>query len=153
MVDLREKLPGDRLFDRLPSIWSPKDDEDTGSDASEEVIGAEADDQADENDWEARTEGTETDQDGDDADDGGTRLRKILLGLSVFGAVLSVGAALLRRVLRDDAQEGDEADDLETEVADDDETGDIDEGTAAMVGLAFLAAVETLRDRLLYPTE
>jgi hypothetical protein len=149
MVDLREKLPGDRLLGRLPSIWSPKDDEDTGREPDVGAIGA--DDDTDST-WEARTEGVETDP-VDEADDGGTRLRKILLGLSVFGAVLSVGAALLRRVLGDDAHEGDEAEPADTELETDDAEGGIDEGTAAMVGLAFLAAVETLRDRLLHPTE
>lgn len=150
--ELLDRLPGERLRQRLPSVWSPGEEDD--------------DEQAAEDgEWKADPvdpEGEETDDVGPDEDDESTgKLRTVLLGLSVFGAALAVGAAVVRRALGRNGGDDESDEEEKTAVGTGDADGEndepvsrpVDEGTAALIGLAFLAAVEALRDRLASPTE
>lgn len=150
--DLIDRLPGSRLRQRLPSVWSPRDSEaapaspppDDGTDLAE---AAEAADTAD------TTFGADATADAEDVDgEDGDRLRRLLLVLSAFGAALSVGAAVAWRLLgrEETDEEGDtEAPAPEPEPEPTLPTPAREEGTAALLGLGFLAGVEALRDRLL----
>lgn len=153
--ELLDRLPGERLRQRLPSVWSPRDGDDDSEDAEQE--------HEESAEWTA--EPVETDAAAaEDEDENGGRLRTVLLGVSVLGAVMAVGAAVLRTLLGrgDDDSEDEDAQNVEAEAVEstpeesaesETERTPMDEGTAALLGLAFLSAVEALRDRLLHPTE
>lgn len=81
-----------------------------------------------------------------DSGDGRRRLRTVLLGVSVFGGVLAVVAALVRRALGRDAD--DDEQEPEEEPEPEAESPPLEEGTAAALGLAFLLVAEAIRDWL-----
>jgi hypothetical protein len=156
--DLIDRLPGSRLRQRLPSVWSPRDsdDEAPGSPPPDTPVetdlgeAAEAADTA-ETTFDAAPEDDDVDDEASD-DEGGGRLRSALLGLSAFGALLSVGAAVAWRLLGRGGDEDEDQADAEPAPPEPEpapSTPTREEGTAALLGLGFLAGVAALRDRLL----
>jgi hypothetical protein len=137
--DLVDRLPADRIRQRLPSVWEPADDSErtpAGEDLGDPELVVPED-------------GAGPFEDASDAEsdeDGGGRLRRALLGVSVGSGLLAVVAAVVWRVLG----RGDEPEDPPAEPAPERER---DEGVAALVGLGFGLAVAALRRRFSSPTK
>ncbi len=71
------------------------------------------------------------------------RARKVLLGVSIGGAVLAVVAAVLRRLLGDESEEDEESADAEPKAEQPEPAPDA-EAVAAVIGLAFQLLVRRL---------
>ena len=167
--DRLDSLPIDRIRKRTPSVWEPADDEGEATPTGEGPAtarddpaggGPEADTPA------SRTAGAVAGADASTlpgeaaAEDGGNRIRKVLLGVSLGSGVLAVVSAVVWRVLgRGDDDEG-PADAAEPPAPEPPASEppatpepERDEGAAALIGLGFAAGVAALRRRLSSPTK
>lgn len=142
--DLVDRLPADRIRQRLPSVWEPADDSErapAGEDLGDPELVVPSEGEAGD-----EAGPFEDASDAESDEDGGSRLRRALLGVSLGSGLLAVVTAVVWRVLG----RGDEAEEPPAEPAPERER---DEGVAALVGLGFGLAVAALRRRLSTPTK
>lgn len=155
-MDVTKRLPSIGVRKRLPVVGSDDDETPPEGDASPPLeTHAEGVDVTAEADLDETGPGDDLESDDEDESSGRSRLRKLLLGVSAFGIVLAVAAALIRRALGGDEDQPDEEIDVNVDITIRDETREgpsMEEGTAAALGLAFLLVAEAIRDRLETPT-